>query len=337
MEILTETEFDLQWLESLKSNQVAYNVRGFDEVRNSVSKWSEDNYKIYKCASGVEVNLDCETIYRDHSVENEHDDLHMLVSKFYVSGNQGVVSPGIENVEAEYSECSGYNYLFYLPEIKETEQFCTGTPLQKVRINIDLTFLRNFVKGLEEIPKQLQPLIESDRAPRFHHSVGKITPMMGTVIKQMWEHPYQGAIARMYIEGKVLELLALQLAQLLELERAQPLPFKLKPKDLDCLYQAQTILQQNYLNPPTVVDLAQQVGLDRIKLQRGFRQEFKTTPFGYLQNYRLDLARTLLQDGELTVTTVAHRIGYANISYFSRTFKRRFGVTPGRCRSIFKD
>jgi AraC family transcriptional regulator, transcriptional activator of the genes for pyochelin and ferripyochelin receptors len=333
METLTATEFDLQWLESLKSNQVAYDMRGFDEVGNNISKWSEDSYQTLNLASGVEVNLDYETIYRDYSVENEHDDFRMLVSKFYLSGNQGVISPGIENVEAEYSEGKGYNYLFYLPDIQEKEQFFTGTPLQKIRINIDLAFLRNFVRELEEIPKQLQLLIESDRAPRFHCPVGKVTPMMQTVIKQIWDHPYQGAIARMYLEGKVLELLALQLSQLLEAEQIRPLTRKLHRQDIDRLYQAQSILQQEYLNPPSVIELAQQVGIDRIKLQQGFRQLFKTTPFGYLQNYRLDLARILLQDEELTVTTVANRVGYSNVSYFSRAFKRRFSVTPGQCRS----
>jgi AraC-like DNA-binding protein len=315
-------------------------VRGFDEIRSNISKWSEDSYQTCNFASGVEVNLDCETIYRDHSVENEHDDFRMLVSKFYLSGNQGVISPGIKNVEAEYSEGNGYNYLFYLPDIQEKEQFFTGTPLQKVRINIDLAFLRSFVRGLEEIPKQLQPLIESDRAPRFHCPVGKVTPMMRTVIKQIWDHPYQGAIARMYLEGKVLELLALQLSQLLEAERVCPPTRKLHRQDIDRLYQAQAILQEEYLNPPSVIDLAQQVGLDRIKLQQGFRQIFQTTPFGYLQNYRLDLAKILLQDEELTVTTVANRVGYSNVSYFSRAFKRRFSITPGQCRSeknIFKD
>ncbi|BAU65707.1 regulatory protein [Stanieria sp. NIES-3757] len=340
METLTETEFDLQWLESLKSNQVEYNVRGFDRVRKSISKWSKDSCQTCQLASGIEVNLDDETIYRNHGVENEHDDLRMLVSKFYLSGNQGVISPGIENVDAEYSENQGYNYLFYLPDITEKEQFFTGTPLQKVRINLDLAFLRTFVRGLEDIPKLLQPLIKSDRAPRFHCPVGKITPMMRTVIQQMWHHPYQGAIARMYLEGKVLELLALQFDQLLKTEQIQPLPQKLRSRDIECLYQAQTILKQQYLNPPSVITLAQQVGLDRIKLQQGFRQVFQTTPFGYLQNYRLDLARILLENEELTVTTVANRVGYSNVSYFSRTFKRRFGVTPGQCRSgqnILKD
>lgn len=333
METVTEAEFNLQQLESLQSNQVAYNVRGFDEVRNSISKWSQENHSFCKFASGIEVSLDDERIYQDYGLKNDHDDLNVLVSKFFLSGNQRVISPGIENVDTEYSETSGHNYLFYLPDIEETEQFFTGTPLQIVRINIDLAFLKSFVKDLDLIPKKIQPLIERDLAPLFHTPVGKVTPMMRTIIKQMWEHPYQGAIARMYLEGKVLELLALQLSQLLKLEQNQPIPPKLNPKDIDRLYQAKNILQQNYLQPPSVIELAQQVELNRIKLQQGFRQVFQNTPFGYLQSYRLDLARIMLQESELTVSTVAISVGYSNVSYFSRTFKQKFGITPGQSRS----
>jgi len=70
-----------------------------------------------------------------------------------------------------------------------------------------------------------------------------------------------------------------------------------------------------------------------MKLQQGFREVFKVTPFQYLQNYRLDLARILLEEKDLTVSNIAYRIGYSNVSYFSRVFKRRFGITPGKYRS----
>ncbi len=332
MKTLSATEFELDCQASMQSKQVAYDVRGFDEVGNTVNAWFKDDYKLYTIGSEVEVNLDCDTIYRDRSIENNHDDFQVLASKFYLSGTHHVVCPGINNVSAEYSETGGYNYLFYLPEIQEIEQFFAGQPLQKVKIYMDLAFLQNFITGLEEIPHQLQPLIEGDGAPLFHRCVGQITPMMGTVIRQMWDHPYNGAIARMYLEGKVLELLALQLSQLLESERGQAKERKLRLKDIERLHYARSILQQNYLNPPSIKELAQQVELNRIKLQQGFRQVFNTTPFGYLQNYRLDLARVMLQDEDLTVSTVANRVGYSNISYFSRTFKRRFGITPGQCR-----
>lgn len=330
MKTLTEAEFDQQWLESLKLNKVVYDTQGFDEVRTSISRWADDSCKTCSFASGVEVKLDYETIYCNHSVENEHDDLQMLVSKFYLSGNHGVISPDIENVEAEYSECSGYNYLFYLPDIKESEQFFTGTPLHKLTINIDLDFLRTFVRGLEDIPKQLQLLIERNRAPRFHRPVGKVTPKMRTVIKQMWHHPYQGAIARMYLQGKVLEVLTLQLAQLAQAESSIP-KSTLKSKNIDPIYEARSILTTQLENPPSILELAEQVGVSDRTLRSGFRKLFGTTVLGYLTQQRLQQAETILRTGELSVAEVANLVGYAHLSHFAAAFKRQFGITPREC------
>jgi AraC-like DNA-binding protein len=157
--------------------------------------------------------------------------------------------------------------------------------------------------------------------------------MMRTVINQIWTHPYEGAIARMYLEAKVLELISLQLSQLLQQENQKPRPFILNPKEIEKVYEAKAILEKEYFDPPSIVKLAHQIGIDRMKLQQGFREVFNVTPFQYLQNYRLDLARILLEEEDLTVSNVAHRIGYSNVSYFSRAFKRRFGVTPGKYRS----
>jgi len=156
--------------------------------------------------------------------------------------------------------------------------------------------------------------------------------MMQTIIKQIWNHPYQGAIARMYLEAKVLELISLQLSQLLQQEKQQPRQFILSPTEIEQVYEAKAILEKEYLDPPSIFKLAQKIGIDRMKLQQGFREIFNVTPFQYLQNYRLDLARILLEEKDLTVSSAAHRIGYSNISYFSRVFKRRFGVTPGKYR-----
>jgi AraC family transcriptional regulator, transcriptional activator of the genes for pyochelin and ferripyochelin receptors len=332
MEILTDVEYEVLLDETTTVEEITCDVGGFDFVSRYVNKWSEESFKEAMLPHGLKLELHEQKFDRNYGVKVEHYD-YPLTSQYYLSGDHGVISPGIENVESEYIEKSGHSYLFYLPDIKEIEQSLAGDRVQRLLINIELDFLRSFVKSLDQIPQQLKLLIESDKPPRFHRPVGKVTPMMRTIIEQIWHHPYNGAIARMYLEAKVIELFALQLSQLIEQEQARPTSLKLLPKEIDRIHQARKILQQNYLNPPSVIDLARQVGLDHMKFKRGFRHIFGTTPFNDLQNYRLDLARVLLEDERITVTTVANRIGYSNVSYFSRVFKRRFGITPGKCGS----
>ena len=82
----------------------------------------------------------------------------------------------------------------------------------------------------------------------------------------------------MYLEAKVLELVSLQLFQLLQQEKQEPRQFTLNPKEIEQVYEAEAILQNNYLDPPSIVELAQKIGLDRMKLQQGFREVFNVTP-----------------------------------------------------------
>lgn len=80
--------------------------------------------------------------------------------------------------------------------------------------------------------------------------------------------------------------------------------------------------------PPSLINLARQVGLNDCTLKRGFRQVFGKTAFGYLHDYRLEQARQLLQERELNISEVAHTIGFASRSYFAAAFRKKFGVSP---------
>ena len=153
---------------------------------------------------------------------------------------------------------------------------------------------------------------------------------MENTVKQIWHHPYQGAIARMYLEGKALELLAMQLAQLTE-QRSDAIETTLKPKSIDRIYQAKEILATSLENPPSILELTQQVGLCDQTLRRGFRELFGTTVVGYLTLLRMEQAEKLLREGELSISEIANLVGYSHLGNFSVAFKRQFGITPSQC------
>lgn len=165
----------------------------------------------------------------------------------------------------------------------------------------------------------------------FHLPVGKISPAMQTVLRQITLTPYRGMLQRMYLESKTLELLVLQLAQLLETETNRMAVTNLKAGEIDKIYQAKEILINNIAEPPSLIDLARQVGLHHMKLKQGFRQLFGTTPFAYLRDYRMEVGRDLLLEGKLNVLSVASAVGYANASHFAAAFKQKFGITPKAC------
>lgn len=88
------------------------------------------------------------------------------------------------------------------------------------------------------------------------------------------------------------------------------------------------ILGDRVQHPPSLVELAHQVGLNDRKLKQGFRAVFGTTVFGYLHEYRMTMAMESLVQGNTNVDLVIRSVGYASRSSFSRAFKQRFGASP---------
>lgn len=133
--------------------------------------------------------------------------------------------------------------------------------------------------------------------------------------------PYQNATRRAYLKQKSLNLVTLYFEEAMSRSR-------LNQSDFDCVQQAGNILKSQSLNPPSTEMLAKQAGTNRFKLNQGFHQLYNTTPFGYLRNYRLLQARSLLMSSELSVEKVAATVGYKSRSNFAVAFRQRFGINP---------
>lgn len=82
----------------------------------------------------------------------------------------------------------------------------------------------------------------------------------------------------------------------------------------------------------TVPEIGRAAGVSASGLTQRFREVLRVSPSRYLANWRMHLASGLLQSGELSVAEVAERVGYGSVEAFSRTFKQRLGLPPGRWR-----
>lgn len=79
-------------------------------------------------------------------------------------------------------------------------------------------------------------------------------------------------------------------------------------------------------------ELAHVLALSPVQLTRRFREAYQETPSAYLKSLRLQKARSLLQETELTLAQIAERCGYENGFYLSRVFTKEAGVSPAAYR-----
>lgn len=198
-------------------------------------------------------------------------------------------------------------------------------PITSISIHIEAELVSDFWgEDRRDLRVNGQQLFRP-RSQQYFFFAGSIAPKMQIALRQILNCPYQGAIARMYLEGKVWELMALQLAQIEGNTRPEII---LKASDRDRLYQARKIMGDRLDNPPSLTELARQIGFNECTLKRGFRQLFGTTVFGYLHQQRMEYARQLLLERELNIAQISKKVGYASQSRFATAFRKKFGVNP---------
>lgn len=139
-----------------------------------------------------------------------------------------------------------------------------------------------------------------------------------------------GNASPMYLEAKVTECLSLFMR---ETEGKEPVNAKIVGfSDRDKIYQARNIICSEYLNPPSLHDLALRVGTNECTLKAGFKEAFRTTVFNYLFDYRMNIAIHYLLDTNKSIGEVAGLVGYEHQAHFCTAFKRKFNVTPSEYR-----
>ena len=75
-------------------------------------------------------------------------------------------------------------------------------------------------------------------------------------------------------------------------------------------------------------NIASAANISKSAALRCFRAGMQVSPVGYLNDYRLNRAKELLISSHSTVSEVALAVGFDNVGYFDRVFKRAFGITP---------
>lgn len=90
-------------------------------------------------------------------------------------------------------------------------------------------------------------------------------------------------------------------------------------------------ISENYMNEITLSKLAERYGEKINGISYLFNKHLKMRPIDYLIQYRMTVAYTLLNKG-LSVREVSKSIGYSEEFYFSRLFKKKFGVSPNKLK-----
>jgi len=170
--------------------------------------------------------------------------------------------------------------------------------------------------------------VANDTAIMFSTENLPISFAMHQCIHEIMHMKMDDGLRRMFLQSKCVELLALQ-AQAYEHASGEGHRACRTAHDKERIYFARDYLVDHAASPPSLTELARIAGLNEFKLKKGFKEVFNTSVFGYLSDFRLNEARNGLLSG-VPIKEVSEHLGYSSVQHFTKAFKGKFGVTPGR-------
>lgn len=103
----------------------------------------------------------------------------------------------------------------------------------------------------------------------------------------------------------------------------------------DDILRAQSIIENEIADAPSVEDVARRVAMSKRNFVRRFKSATGNVPRDYIQRVRVEAAKRALESGRQSVATVARRVGYEDVVAFRKVFLRWTGLAPADYRARY--
>lgn len=199
----------------------------------------------------------------------------------------------------------------------------TGMPSQLLWIPLSSAFLGTFLQRFGALLSEMDrvevvpsPLLRFSTSPLLNQSVDGLCAMLG--------HGLPAALMPLRIE-ELLLLLAFSdqgshfLAMLRQLGNRQ-------------VERLQVFMESHYLKEWKLSEFAREFGMGLTTFKELFGSVYGVSPRAWISERRILYAHQLLLNSEMSIVDIAMEAGFSSQSYFTQSYRRRFGCTPSRSR-----
>ncbi|NNK10733.1 MAG: helix-turn-helix transcriptional regulator [Flavobacteriaceae bacterium] len=171
------------------------------------------------------------------------------------------------------------------------------------------------------------PFLSEDFKDKKYYTQELITPPIAVVLSQIMNYNLHPNITDLYLKGKVYELIALYFNRA-DTTSIEQCPFLADEDNVKRIRRAKEIILERMAEPPTLKELSEEIGLSLKKLKEGFKQIYGDTVYSFLFDYKMEMARKMLESNQYNVNEVGLKVGYSTSSHFIASFKKKYGTTP---------
>lgn len=290
----------------------------FDRIVSWPETVGDGGIRILNFTSGLQLRIHHSRFHKAFVPHRQMRHNHLEFCFCIAGGCDGKIGFRSPDFSIGPAECG----LFYCEDQESHIEFSGSTWHHYVTLRVEPALFLRMIAGPGSDASAWSRKFPELRERRLRWT-GPMPARAARPLEEILSCPLAGGFGRMFLEGKALELLALQSERLMA-----PEPHSL-PADLMIKIQtARELLTADLEHPPCLTDLCKAVGLNKNHLNQGFYDLYGKSVFAFYRQYRLEKAREMLDAGEVNITEAAYRCGYAHPASFTRAFKTAFGKPP---------
>ncbi|WP_282163204.1 helix-turn-helix transcriptional regulator [Ulvibacterium marinum] len=203
---------------------------------------------------------------------------------------------------------------------------------KKLEINvIQITrkqFLKKRLNYLDALNEKLyEVFLDTDHDREFAY-FGAYNLKLASKIGGLRKIKTKGMIRLMMMEGLVYEILSLHILQHDKSLKHKAPETTLLSSELKIIRGLAKKITNDVAQDYSLEQLELESGLSQAKLQEGFKLMYTRTVTEYIRHSRLEVARDLIRTTDLNISQIVYTIGFSSRSYFSKIFKKKYGISP---------
>lgn len=229
-----------------------------------------------------------------------------------------------------------FNQGGYQLPLQEQFSYLMYNPSKDLPISVDLApdaWLLSVLVSIDKFHSLFSPdaqyvsFLSDDNKDKKYYKDRMISPSMAVALHQLMNYNLNDSIKRLYFKAKSYELMSLYFNNSQE-ANIDACPFLSDEDSMRKIKRAKEIVIERMAQPPSLNELAMEIGLPLKKLKEGFKEVYGDTVYSFLLDHKLEYARQLLDSGKYNVNEVGLKVGYSTASHFISAFKKKYGTTP---------
>ncbi|MFL9485096.1 helix-turn-helix domain-containing protein [Chitinophagaceae bacterium LWZ2-11] len=205
------------------------------------------------------------------------------------------------------------------------------TNINTIIITVHTKLLKDLLNKQEE-NKLIQNIISRDQSYLYDRLIS--SPIQ-QVASKIFDADKPDQLGDFYVKIKAQEMIYLFFTELLK--RPQTTNYPINTSDVKVMYSIQEKIMADLSLQPNLKELSDFSNMSESKMNKLFKQIFGQSIYNYYQTLRMNEAAGLIKTGGLSISEAGYRMGFTNLSHFTRLFEKHIGLKPKKYSISFRD